>query len=378
MNGFFCLHNSINIHPNLGLSQIGLLRRAYAHPSLRRGWGAAKIINPRNKDAREKQKGTRLLQRITNARPARKSLNIYKIDFNVLLDPNAVHSVPAVVRWSGLSYGSPARSPSSPVSCRPAKAGLRHGFGRRCSVGRKTARRTSALLTVVQNWVRALKAKTRAKGKTMKFAKYLMILIFLVISNSCLTVSGYSQYYNSSKFTIEDLRYSRVIVFATNSIEHKAASERIENTRNFTENCRLFSLNSLHKHFLKFKLISTIDTSTNHANLFNQNNTDSSTFRIIGNQKDADFAIVIRKMAFSKGNMISQGQLKSSLFVESNIEIYSINEKKYVLGFLISDQLERNSNTNPLTLMKSVIDLCLLEVASACSEGKYPEYLQRP
>jgi len=75
-------------------------------------------------------------------------------------DPNAVRYASTVVRWSGLSFGSPARAPSSPVSCRPAKAVLRHGFSRSRSTGRQKSssllslradRRTSGNLTVVCN-----------------------------------------------------------------------------------------------------------------------------------------------------------------------------------------------------------------------------------
>ncbi len=70
--------------------------------------------------------------------------------------PNGVHSVPAVGRWSGPSYGGPARKPSSPPSCRPAPS----GFGRRHSVWR-------ALRPVLPHF-----AVARTLGKIARFARY--------------------------------------------------------------------------------------------------------------------------------------------------------------------------------------------------------------
>ena len=72
----------------------------------------------------------------TSARAVRAGKKQNIIDCFACPLPNGVHSVPAVGRWSGPSYGGPARSPSSPPSCRPAQAGLRRGFGRRHSVWR--------------------------------------------------------------------------------------------------------------------------------------------------------------------------------------------------------------------------------------------------
>ena len=74
--------------------------------------------------------------RPTSARAVRTAKRDNIIDCFCRALPNGVHSVPAVGRWSGPSCGGPARSPSSPPSCRPAQAGLRRGFGRRHSVWR--------------------------------------------------------------------------------------------------------------------------------------------------------------------------------------------------------------------------------------------------
>ena len=94
-----------------------------------------KTINRRRAAIKCKGRATQT-QRTTSARAVRAAKKQNIIDCFCRPLPNGVHSVPAVGRWSGPSCGGPARSPSSPPSCRPAQAGLRRGFGRRHSVWR--------------------------------------------------------------------------------------------------------------------------------------------------------------------------------------------------------------------------------------------------
>jgi len=101
------------------------------------------------------------------------------MEFFCQSDPNAVRYATTVVRWSGLSCGSPARAPSSPVSCRPAKAVLRHGFSRSRSTGRqndllllspRADRRTSGNLTVGCQLLRQRQKANR--GVELKIESY--------------------------------------------------------------------------------------------------------------------------------------------------------------------------------------------------------------
>ena len=88
-------------------------------------------LRPKSVAQRQKAKGRAGLLRTTSATAVRTAKRDNIIDCFCRALPNGVHSVPAVGRWSGPSCGGPARSPSSPPSCRPAQAGLRRGFGRR-------------------------------------------------------------------------------------------------------------------------------------------------------------------------------------------------------------------------------------------------------
>jgi len=102
---------------------------------------------------RRRDKGTPAAQHTTNGHQANSPKGNRMIDCFGEFDPNVVHSTNAVVRWSGLSFGSPARSPSVPASCRPAAAVLRRVASRSRSVGRpsletRVARHTSGGLTV--------------------------------------------------------------------------------------------------------------------------------------------------------------------------------------------------------------------------------------
>ena len=112
-------------------------KRYYLKFILREKSATAPSVGRRH-SARQRQKAKSELPvlRTTSATAVRTAKRDNIIDCFCRALPNGVHSVPAVGRWSGPSYGGPARSPSSPPSCRPAVAGLRRGFGHRHSVWR--------------------------------------------------------------------------------------------------------------------------------------------------------------------------------------------------------------------------------------------------
>jgi len=114
-------------------------------------------------------KGSRINQQPTNGHQANSPKGNRMIECFGEFDPNVVHFTNAVVRWSGLSFGSPARSPSVPASCRPAAAVLRRVASRIRSVGRPLAsRHTSGGLSVGCNsWAQSKKTTKTSRRRTI-------------------------------------------------------------------------------------------------------------------------------------------------------------------------------------------------------------------